>query len=77
MHIANKSQVDVMDGRLVAEASTLGLKPGEWPDLISVVNDNNEGFLFAKSAPILHDGELGGYHYSDWMSGVNMTVLND
>jgi len=51
IHKINTSQVCSTDkGNLVTEASTLGLKPGEWPDFIALVNDEDEGFLFQKGA---------------------------
>lgn len=45
-----KSEVSFIDSTLLAtEASGIGLAPGEWPDFISVLDNNNEGFLFMKS----------------------------
>lgn len=77
MVVVNKKQVDLIDGKLVTEASDLELKPGEWPDFISVVDDNNVGFLFTKSRRIDNHGEFGGYTYYDRTSGVTLEVFND
>jgi hypothetical protein len=77
MHIVNKRQVMLIEGKLMAEASCLDLKPGEWPDFISVVDDNNEGYLFNKSRQMIHGGMFGGYIYQTVNGGVILEVLND
>ncbi len=77
MITVNKSQVILFEGKLIAEASTLELAPGEWPDFIAVVDDKNEGYLFQRALPIYRDDEFSGYSYADWASGVGMTVFND
>lgn len=76
MIVVNKADVMLFESGLFAEASSLGLKPGEWPDFISVVDDNNEGFLFQKSRPETHDGELVGHLYFT-KGGAQLTVAND
>ena len=77
MIVVNKADVMLFEGGLITEASTIGIKPGEaWPDFISVVDDHNEGFLFQKSRPETHDGELVGYLYFT-NGGAQLTVAND
>ena len=73
--------VTVTETGFVTEASTAGLKPGEWPSHIAVVEptDRNLGVIFHKSAPILHHGEFHGFVYA--AQGANthlsLTVIND
>lgn len=61
---------------LAAEASTLGLKPGEWPDFISVINSAGEGLLFQRERPSRTGGEFDGYWYVT-QHGTYLHVLND
>lgn len=50
MFTVEKSQVMLLEGKatLLAEASTIGLGVGFFPDFISVVDEKNSGFLFQK-----------------------------
>lgn len=73
----NKSQVSLINGKLIGEASTMGLAVGEWPDFISVVDDKNEGFLFMRGTEIHHSGEFGGFNYRTQNAGIEMVVFND
>lgn len=77
MHIVHKSKVDLIDGKLVAEASDIGLQAGQWPVLISVVDDQNEGCLFHRANQIVNHEEFCGYDYYDHSSGVKLTIFND
>jgi len=57
-----------------AEASELGLPPGQWPEFIAVMHDARpkEGALFCRDAT--HDGTAVPYRTK---SGVTLTVFND
>ena len=79
MLVINKSQVILSEGSLVAEASSIGLAPGEWPQFISVVNDANEGYIFQRQhmidvSPDRRD--FGGYAYAG-KRGEVLIVHND
>lgn len=78
MVVINKSQVSIRDDGqgLMTEASSLELQPGEWPDMISVVDDKNEGFLFLKARRMLEAGEFLGYLYQS-RQGFTLEVFND
>lgn len=64
----------------LAEASSLGLAVGEWPDVIAVVNPADPAGapqLFARGDPIGDpDGDLEGYHYAEPNGTAAMTVFN-
>ena len=76
MLIVNKRQVRSTVHGLLAEASDLGLRPGDWPDFISVVDDQNEGFIFQKSWPEYFHTDMVSYHYRT-RNGHELIVLND
>lgn len=76
MHIASRSNVSMIRGKLVTEASEIGLRPGRWPEMIAVLDENHAGFTFTKSDPILMRGELAGYNYRAGDGSV-LTVFND
>jgi hypothetical protein len=76
-----QSQVELVHpnnpGRLVADASTLGLGVAEWPALIAVLDDADQGLLFTKERVELSpDGDVAGYVYSA-ESGEQLRVIND
>jgi hypothetical protein len=51
---------------IVSEASDLGLKPGEWPDFIAIVDDMRQGYLIAKGDPeITACGDILFFRYYD------------
>ncbi len=63
--------------RLVTEASTLELRPGEWPDFIGVVDHDDQGFLFRRAEDIKNlGGDLGGVNYRT-RDGMLLVVFND
>lgn len=76
MIIVNKSLLSLVNGQLVGEASTMGLKPGEWPTHISVVNDAGNGYLFMRGQADRSHGELHGFNYVA-QDGTRMLVVND
>lgn len=79
MYIVEKSQVELFEGatnKLTSEASMMGFAPGVWPELVGVVDENGEGFMFQKGDVILHGEEFGGYYYYT-KSGLQLTIFND
>jgi len=60
----------------VAEASDMGLPPGEWPTAIITYLGNRQPFVFERAE---HDaeGELRAVHYNQQLGCVTLTVYND
>ncbi|MBE3040229.1 MAG: hypothetical protein IMZ62_15645 [Chloroflexi bacterium] len=50
--------------RLITDASGVGLKPGEWPQSITVVVDNKARFLFSRPRWEVVHGEPGRMVYT-------------
>lgn len=77
MHIVEKTQVLLHENKLISEASTLGFKPGQWPAIVAVVDNNNDGdgFLFHRGPPI-DAVRFDGYEYFT-KQGQQLTVFND
>ena len=75
IHTVTKDHLGRVEGKpeLVAEASELGLPPGEWPEFIAVVDDKEEGFLFLRAYMMAG----GGYCYQTRDGAVSLTVFND
>ncbi len=61
-----------------AEASTIGLRPGEWPSVI-VIRDETQRNEYRRALPFYvgEDNEFGGYHYVDQHDGYCLKVFND
>jgi hypothetical protein len=60
-----------------AEASELGLPPGQWPQQIVVLGLGN-GLPFRPAKVVYDDsGEFGGLMYRQSMGCLNLTVFND
>ena len=59
-----------MPMRIIEEASTLGLKPGEWPETIDF-----KGLTYERGNPQLNNGELVSVDYTT--NDVLLIVLND
>ena len=77
-----KQTTNVGHGKLVAEASSLTLAPGEWPDFIALTLPSPnpevvEGHLFMRGPSIQINGQFGGYHYFGRGSDLHLVVYND
>lgn len=78
MLTVNKSQVSLDGSKLVTEASTVGLAPGEWPDFVAVVDDAGEGFLFGPArSDVRVAGELVAVVYHNRTGAGELHILND
>ena len=77
MITVNKKQVALIDGKLVGEASMMGIEPGYVPDFIGILDDNNEGYMFGYPQPDMHNGEIAGWNYTGTMSAIKLLVIND
>ena len=77
--IAKENCILSADNRgLITEASTAGLRPGEWPEFIAVTDQANCGFLFQRSyKDFTDDGEFCGMHYRERSSNFRLLVIND
>ena len=58
-------------GKTIAEASSIGLKPGEWPEQISL-----RGEVWEKNFVQTHEDEILAYDYVT-ERGNRITILND
>jgi len=72
----HKSLCSLDQNRLITEASTANLNPGEWPDFISVVDDAGVGYLFGAPRYVRPGGELQAVIYTS-RQGHELHVLND
>jgi hypothetical protein len=75
--VTSKATVDlvVKDGAapyLVGEASTMGLAVGEWPTLVTVFDDDENGFTFQ-----LEEALDDGTRIYRTTGGTELRVLND
>ena len=77
MVVVQKEQVTLSEDKryLIGCASDMGLRPGEWPDFISVVDANGSGFLFQRGAMI--GDEVGFVYATRTGSNFELHVLND
>ncbi len=71
MHTIKKEQTMLVSTTLLtAEASEIGLAPGEWPDFIAVLDDQDEGFLFLKAQILnlmgMYQTQDGRYQLHVW-----------
>lgn len=64
------------DGMALAEASCIGLAPGQVPREIEVVSPGGRVESFAYAAPVREGGEVAAWRYASG-SGSGLTVLND
>jgi hypothetical protein len=63
---------------LITEASDAGFGVGNWPDIVAVLDEKNEGFLFFKERAMTDPcGEFGGYEYRTKSGDFGLTVFND
>ena len=74
MLMIQKNDVTACGNKLVTEASTIGLTPGEWPDFVAVVDEKDSGFLFG---PCFQQLEDGGRAYQSDANSVELHILND
>lgn len=76
MVTVSRSNTSLIDGALHADASEIDLAPGEWPEIIAVVDDLQRGDLFHRSTRTDIHGELLGYSYYS-KQGALLRVWND
>jgi hypothetical protein len=59
----------------VTEASTIGLRPGEWPERIDTELGNGQPLL--RGQPDLEDGEIRGVRYRQAHGCIAVLIVND
>ena len=66
-------------GHMYTEASTLGLRAGEWPETLAVPMRSGGTLLFDRShlAMVDVEGDLNGYRYFGRDNVHTITVYND
>jgi hypothetical protein len=62
---------------LVTFASDLEWRPGEWPEVVALLDEKHQGFLFFRGASIVHGGEFAGYVYQSKDGTACWHVFND
>jgi hypothetical protein len=70
------SRLDFHDGVAVEEASTLGLRPGEWPDRVVVIETDGHAKAFGRQG---FDGNAMRYALRNaWGAAIlTVAILND
>jgi len=63
------------DGVLVAEASQLGMKPGQWPTAVILDGDGRHG-RYNHAGPLRYNGEVCGHKYKNYV-GAMIHIFND
>jgi hypothetical protein len=61
--------------KFVVEASSIGLRPGTWPDHLSTDLGNNQPFVRGK--PTIEDGDLLYVTYAQANGSIVLRVYND
>lgn len=71
-------QTDHGQVQFVGEASSIGLKPGEWPQELHMITPAGEVFTFQRSRKVGHD-EIVAMVYIEFNSGDywQLHILND
>ncbi len=80
MFTINKNVCELTSDKkgLVTEASTAGMPPGYFPDFVTVLDDNDSGFLYQKGkADYQDDGDIAGMNYYDMGCGSRLLIIND
>ena len=64
---------------IVADASELGLKPGEWPDFITITDEEHQGYLLMRATPeVTQIGDIIYYRYYDRAGHLPVVkIIND
>jgi hypothetical protein len=84
MHLCSKAQFIVFEGTISADASDIGLAPGEWPDFIAVEDNNRVDELFRSADAVLlrrgapecsAPGVVAAMVY--WAGNVPVRIYND
>ena len=60
----------------VTEASSLGWKPGFWPQQLPTTLGNGRD-LVRDSSPTVEGGDLIGWRYYQMLGCIRLTILND
>lgn len=77
-HRVRRGDVLNIDGTMSAEASELDLAPGDFPQVIVLVDHDNqtERFYRGEALPGFADDRFGGYVYASNLD-VKLTIYND
>lgn len=80
MHTIYRSQTSFDLGEFMTEASTIGLKPGEWPEHIEMKDESTDAngavFTRGQKLPVWPAKQFNGREY--WSADqVRLVVFND
>jgi len=82
MHTIYRSQasLDIDTGEFLTEASTLGLKPGEWPEFIEMKDESTDAngavFTRGQKLPVWPSNRFDGHEYFS-EDRVRLVIFND
>jgi len=76
MHISRHQVTEVEPHQFVAEASSLGLHPGEWPNKMFTFIGNGQPFCYSFKK-LTEDGDLAYVSYRQALGCITLKVFND
>lgn len=79
LHRINRSNIfrsGVGEGNPMAEASALGLRAGEWPQSMLIV-DTDPMIVLHRGNAVQENGQFVGFKYSSHTGSFDMLVVND
>lgn len=74
--VTQKLVTEIETHKYVAEASTLGLRPGEWPEFIETTLGNTQP-LFRSTKKLDADGDILYVRYRQVFGCIDVVVYND
>lgn len=80
MFLIEKDKVALTEDKkgLTCEASEVGLPPGDWPQIVGVIDESGSGFMFMRGVAIIAPGgDIGGYDYYSRTGPFKLTIFND
>jgi hypothetical protein len=73
--LTTTNTLEVCPNRYVAEASTVGLRPGQWPTIITSKFDDCVNFILTKFER--YQDELIAVRYESVQGDIIVTIYND
>lgn len=75
MHLDRNQVSEVRLHHFVVEASSLGLKPGEWPRTVQTNIGNGQPFVWTCCG--MSEDEVTHWHYAQICGCTTLDILND
>lgn len=82
LKVVKKSDFTIESNHYFSEASTIGLRPGEWPDLLVIADESGNGHLVSfrhmgQSQDPAEDMEWASYESVEDGGPDSVTIYND